>query len=45
MQENANSQSGSDVILASINTALPTRKIRDLIDRLDISADSKAILC
>jgi uncharacterized BrkB/YihY/UPF0761 family membrane protein len=44
MTETDKSSQDSQIIVAAINDALPLRKLRDLIDRLSISADAKALL-
>jgi hypothetical protein len=44
MTDTDSSLQDNQIIAAAINDALPLRKLRDLIDRLSISADAKALL-
>ena len=44
MTDTDKSSQDNQIIATAINDALPLRKLRDLIDRLSISADAKALL-
>lgn len=44
MTDTGHTSPDNQIIAAAINDSLPLRKLKDLIDRLKISADAKALL-